>query len=105
MDGTFQREMLQYLIQDKVDIDIDRSLLSPGVDDDEEDDDDGMHTVEFNWKLLLKCICNSCVVVEIANKLSLYECIITDSDGVSAPTSRSPSPIDNRLVGECFCAI
>ena len=27
MDGTFQRDMLQYLIRDKVDIDIDDSLL------------------------------------------------------------------------------
>lgn len=28
MDSTFQRDMLQYLIQDKVDIEIDDSLLS-----------------------------------------------------------------------------
>ena len=28
MDGTFQRDMLQYLIQDKVDIEIDDSLLT-----------------------------------------------------------------------------
>ena len=27
MDGTFQRDMLQYLIRDKVDLDIDDSLL------------------------------------------------------------------------------
>ena len=40
MDGTFQREMLQYLIQDKVDIEIDQSLLSTGMYDDDEDDDD-----------------------------------------------------------------
>ena len=28
MDSTFQRDMLQYLIQDKVDIEIDDSILS-----------------------------------------------------------------------------
>ena len=40
MDGTFQRDMLQYLIRDKGDIDIDDSLLmqrdgeiTPPIDD------------------------------------------------------------------------